>query len=623
MDRAYYDRLVALAQEGDLNAMFEISCRQLEGDGFEKNPQVAYENFLYLIQQGYRDAEIMIAKMCCHGYFSEQDRQDGARILIDAAEQGNPLANYELGVLYQYGIGCNVNLENAVAFYQRAAKGGYQPAYQALEILLSIASQEQEDDYEDDYEECEENATYEQKDSAQELYMRGNAYLYGKGVKQDTKVGLDLLQEAANQGCVDAWIAMGRYQIGNDKIYAGLHNDGMNVNSKRMLEGVLNTKAAMYFFKQAEAAGSTEVFVDLGYANIMQAIQMNHDIDNASLLEGTNTKAETVDKLIDYLRLGNKYLIRAVQHGHAYAKAIRPSLAEISANIAMWFAYDDLFKAKKYSVRRLKELELESDQCQEAASFLANNERYLAACEFCRYRREALELLAQDGDAAAQGELGSLFIRGDYLGRDCKTGHKWLRIGAENGDATAMVEHAYCLLGFCEGTKNVPLALDWLEKAAETGDPDAVRALAHVLARGVGSQKISYDYKRAMLLYDDLCKEEDYGAMYELAEIYRIGYNTKANLKKAEQLYRRAAELGCKQSRRALSEHFGYNYTTRLLSEWFQESLEQQVVFDAPCPHCGSGLFATYHTFLGQTYWQCPACKGKFLETNYLGRIKL
>jgi TPR repeat protein len=355
----------------------------------------------------------------------------------------------------------------------------------------------------------------------------------------------------------------------------------------------------------------------------MQAIQMDHDINNASLLEGTDTEAETVDRLIDYLRLGNEYMIRAVQHGHAYAKSIRPSLAEISANIAMWFAYDDLYKAKRYSVRSIKEIELESEQCQEAALFLAKNERYLAACEFCRYRREALELLAQDGDAAAQGELGSLFIRGDYLGRDCKTGHKWLKIAAENGDVPAMIEHAYCLLGFCEGTKNVPLALDWLEKAAETGDVDAECALAHVLARGVGSQKISYDFKRAMLLYDDLCKQEDYDAMFDLAEIYRIGYNTKADRKKAEQLYRRAAELGSKRSRLALSEHFGYKYTTRLLSEWFQESLENKVVFDPPCPHCGSGLYATWRTFLGQTYWQCPACKGKFLESDHLGRIKI
>ena len=63
--------------------------------------------------------------------FAAIDRGDyptGARLLLEAEGTGVPVVQYNLGVLYEQGLGVDPNLQSAIAYYRRAAENGFVPA---------------------------------------------------------------------------------------------------------------------------------------------------------------------------------------------------------------------------------------------------------------------------------------------------------------------------------------------------------------------------------------------------------------------------------------------------------------------------------------------------------------
>lgn len=56
------------------------------------------------------------------------------------AEQGYELAQYNMGNMYFYGLGVEKDTEQAIKWYQLAAKQNYQPAIQSLADLSETNS---------------------------------------------------------------------------------------------------------------------------------------------------------------------------------------------------------------------------------------------------------------------------------------------------------------------------------------------------------------------------------------------------------------------------------------------------------------------------------------------------
>lgn len=53
-----------------------------------------------------------------------------------AAEQGHAEAQYELGLIYEFGHGVEKNIPQAIKWYQKAAEQGHAKAYETLNINL-------------------------------------------------------------------------------------------------------------------------------------------------------------------------------------------------------------------------------------------------------------------------------------------------------------------------------------------------------------------------------------------------------------------------------------------------------------------------------------------------------
>ena len=82
---------------------------------------------------------------------------------------------------------------------------------------------------------------------------------------------------------------------------------------------------------------------------------------------------------------------------------------------------------------------------------------------------EELKILAANGDAKAQCNLGLHYYNGEDVTKDDAEAVNWWRKAAEQGYANAQYSLGWC---YCNGvgvTKDDAEAVSWLRKAAEQG----------------------------------------------------------------------------------------------------------------------------------------------------------
>lgn len=78
------------------------------------------------------DAQAVLGTILVQGVFSEPNLEEGAIWLKKAANQGQPIAQSNLGDLYFGGHGVRKDAEMALHWYQQAASKGVQHAIDAI-----------------------------------------------------------------------------------------------------------------------------------------------------------------------------------------------------------------------------------------------------------------------------------------------------------------------------------------------------------------------------------------------------------------------------------------------------------------------------------------------------------
>ena len=85
--------------------------------------------------------------------------------------------------------------------------------------------------------------------------------------------------------------------------------------------------------------------------------------------------------------------------------------------------------------------------------------------------------LADNGNATAQFELGTMYYYGEGVTKDDAEAVKWYRKAAEQGHAGGQSNLGFIYENGYGVTKNVEEALEWYRKAAEQDDEEAIEAL--------------------------------------------------------------------------------------------------------------------------------------------------
>lgn len=183
---------------------------------------------------------------------------------------------------------------------------------------------------------------------------------------------------------------------------------------------------------------------------------------------------------------------------------------------------------------------------------------------------------AEDGNVAAQNNVGRLYADGRGVPKDEKEAIKWYQLAAEKGNAHA---EANLGLAYAHG-RGVPQdykqALKWYRLAAEHGSTMAENNLGAMAAAGQG---VPQDYKEAMKWYRLAADHGEAFAQKNIGQMYENGEGVPANRGEAFIWYKKAADNGDEQAQVKMADHYfdlgGENESYAEAAKWYRLAAAQ------------------------------------------------
>lgn len=145
--------------------------------------------------------------------------------------------------------------------------------------------------------------------------------------------------------------------------------------------------------------------------------------------------------------------------------------------------------------------------------------------------RARLEQAARLGWLPAQIDFAQALSTEPSLASQAEAGRLWLA-AAERGDARGQYHYARWLRDSAAGPRNPTAAIPYLERAANSGLPEAQHMLATFYRDGVG---VTSNEARARALYEQAARQNYPPSMFNLADMLRRG--SEADRARAVQLY--------------------------------------------------------------------------------------
>ena len=194
---------------------------------------------------------------------------------------------------------------------------------------------------------------------------------------------------------------------------------------------------------------------------------------------------------------------------------------------------------------------------------------YVKAVE---YWREA----AEQGNAAAQCNLGVCYKNGQGVEKDYNKAVEWYKKSAEQGYA-----RAECSLGYCyeygQGVEqDYGKAVEWYKKSVEQGYAVAQCNLGYCYEYGQG---VEQDYKKAVEWYKKSAEQGEETAQKNLGVCYKCGRGVEKDYKQAVEWYKKSAEQGYAAAQNSLGYCYEYGQGVEQdygkAVEWYKKSAEQ------------------------------------------------
>jgi TPR repeat protein len=171
------------AKQNDLRAQYQLGRIYFDGRIQGKDFEKGVKWLLMAANGGYVEAQLYLANEYFAGNNIDIDDDQALKYYLMTAKQNNLGSQYQLGRIYLYGWGQDIDLEKGIKWLLMAANGGYPSAFS---LLGDIYGNENYSVFK------QETAIYWYELGAdlgnEASYIGlGSAYLFGKGVNQDTK----------------------------------------------------------------------------------------------------------------------------------------------------------------------------------------------------------------------------------------------------------------------------------------------------------------------------------------------------------------------------------------------------------------------------------------------------
>ncbi len=505
---------------------------------------------------------------------------------------GDAQSQFEIGQMFQYGLGVPKNDQSAIIFYENAAASQHLGAEYNLGILY-LQSPQNAKSYEVAFNWLNDAAF---KGNSRAQYVLSRILLQGKKdekgkyvIKPNPDQAMSMLYIAAAQGYGLAMFELATNLAQQTDNTLNLEVKKQKASMIRQLfegaskRGIAQAYIPLAFYnavenekeKQKEAFTVAKAQAELG--NKKAALLLGLLYDRGIGVEADHNKAMTWYKLAGDNSVSQFILGTYIAEGKGIRKDRDQGILQLkqAADNSFSYAYFNLAALEQQAGKDfLPDLAM--------AYRLGNSHAGIVLADYYLSTNNDLEKivqaqqiyqgLANKGDGSAQLKLGYMLDKGLAGKRDLVSAEKWYVASAQQGNPVAQfllgqwfqvgenaepnynlarewyqkaapqLAQASIALGFIDETvfDNYPGALKFYEKAALKGEGKGIYNLALMYLYGKG---MPVDFKKAKMLFNEASSKGIHEAINQLAELSYYGLGEVKNEQAALSLYKKAARL--------------------------------------------------------------------------------
>ncbi|QLZ70045.1 endopeptidase IV (plasmid) [Legionella sp. PC1000] len=504
---------------------------------------------------------------------------------------GDAQSQFQIGQMFQYGIGVGQSDSSAIIFYQNAAQQQHLGAEYNLAILYLQHAKDKKD-YQLALNDLT-DAAFKGNKRSQYVLARilsqgitgpdGTVYIQPN---QEQATSMLYLAAANNYGPAE-------YELADS--LARQNDSGLSVDVRKQKIAMIRQ-----LYQGAADRGVSQALLPLAYYNAMdqdkqrqaQAFLIAKDEaatgnEHAALLmgllydRGIGVKADPGQAITWYQQAGqnavsNFILGTYASEGKGIAQDKTKGMEQLQQSVDDQFSYADFNIAvlqKETGQDFLPNL-IRSYKLGNSHAGIVLADYYLAENSDPEKMQEAKQIytgLAEKGDQYAQLKLAYMLENGLGSEPDLAGAQRWYTASAEQGNPLAQYQlgQFYQLGENAEPDYN--LAKQWYEKAAATL-PEASVALGFI------DETVNDNYVQALKAYEQAAMKGDALGIYDLALMYLYGKGTPVNYQKARDLFVEAATHQVHEAMNQLGALYfnglGQPRDTQQALSWYKKAAE-------------------------------------------------
>ncbi len=557
-ERINFNKCKMAAEQGNPKAQYELAEYYLLGKGTDKDNSMVVYWYEKSAEQGYTEAQYALANYCYCG----KDDPKAFSLFKKAAEKGHLKAQYELAYCYQYGVGVEINNNQAYFWYKKVAEKDYKDSRNKL-VDLELLLKEQDILYFNKQKEAAENGDLKSR------YELANCYYHGRGVAKDVARAAYWYKTAAEQGEAKAQCELAFcYETGsgvlrNEHLAAYWYEKAARQGIAKAQYGLgrcyLNGKGvtkneydAVYWFKKVKDHNLKEA-AEIEISNIV--IRKRNETDNEVEVENCATLPDQHDKADKQAAVG--------------IKGVPGFKSPDNKNKNNDDDLDSKNEDEKYYVKCKENAENNDASAQFALAVCYATGKGVfqnGHLAFYWFGKAAMQ-----GAAKAQYELGKYYENGFIVTKNDYDAYYWYRKAAENGDAEAQYK---LWLNFGDNNNmqvDSGQSFEWLKMSAAHGYVPAQLTLGEYYVKGLGTER---DLEKAISCFKDAAAQGNDEALYNLVMCWENNNETDFNSEEALYYYKKASAKGQEQVKeRILSVYQKYNKQENYI-EWLKFAAE-------------------------------------------------
>lgn len=445
-------------------------------------------------------------------YGKVKDIKSGYELLSEEAKNGNVLAVYEMGNLYQRGIGVEIDPDKANYYFEKSLRG-----------------------FENIYEKRMNSDIEKEKSSIPYLQYRiGKMYYHGNGTDRDYAKAFDYLKPSADSRNIYASYMVGNMyyngeEVETDKKMAFHYYDKAINEAKRGRENPYAYYKVAQMYESGEVIEKddeeAQVHYNVAYQIFEKTEKDTPDANTEYKLGMMNMKGQGVE---ENMEKAESYLKQSAQNGNSYAQY---QYAKILIEKG-----DD--ESAKKAIEMLRKSALKKNTMSQYAlgKLYATDERFYNEAQAVRF----LSMASNENDFAKY-QLGKIYADTQSKFYDMEKAIKCFTDTAEKGN-----EHACYNLGKIYMNKeseyyNIDKAIYYMEKASDCNNDFAKYKLGCIYS---DKEIAQYNPQKAVENFTVVADKGNEFAQCKLGKIFMDKESEMYNPEKGIHYYKMASEQG-------------------------------------------------------------------------------